>query len=81
MIPRLILPQVDDALRRQAAVALIGPRQVGKTTLEYRAVATHPYEMVYVEIEAEILDRPAGAFAAQRNRVDSSRASTLPGAA
>ena len=33
MIPRLITTAVEQALRRQAAVALIGPRQVGKTTL------------------------------------------------
>ena len=33
MIPRIITSAVEDALDRQAAVALIGPRQVGKTTL------------------------------------------------
>jgi predicted AAA+ superfamily ATPase len=33
MIPRHIFSAVEDALRYQAAVALIGPRQVGKTTL------------------------------------------------
>ena len=33
MIPRIITPVVERALSRQAAVALIGPRQVGKTTL------------------------------------------------
>lgn len=33
MIPRRILPVIQSALQRQAAVALIGPRQVGKTTL------------------------------------------------
>ena len=33
MIERRIQQQVTDALDRQAAVALIGPRQVGKTTL------------------------------------------------
>jgi len=33
MIDRAILPAVRDALGRQAAVALLGPRQVGKTTL------------------------------------------------
>jgi len=32
MIERRIKQQVTDALDRQAAVALIGPRQVGKTT-------------------------------------------------
>lgn len=33
MIDRLVLNKVETALKRQAAVALIGPRQVGKTTL------------------------------------------------
>ena len=33
MIPRIITSDVESALQRQAAVALIGPRQVGKTTL------------------------------------------------
>ena len=33
MIERRIKQQVTEALDRQAAVALIGPRQVGKTTL------------------------------------------------
>ena len=33
MIPRLATHDVENALRRQAAVALVGPRQVGKTTL------------------------------------------------
>jgi predicted AAA+ superfamily ATPase len=33
MIPRRALSAVQDALNRQAAVALLGPRQVGKTTL------------------------------------------------
>ena len=33
MIPRIIMQHVEQALNRQAAVGLIGPRQVGKTTL------------------------------------------------
>ena len=33
MIPRTVAPEIENALLRQAAVALIGPRQVGKTTL------------------------------------------------
>ena len=35
MIPRRTYRIVANALGRQAAVALIGPRQVGKTTLAY----------------------------------------------
>ena len=33
MIRRRVTYEIEDALRRQAVVALIGPRQVGKTTL------------------------------------------------
>ncbi len=33
MVPRTVAPEIESALSRQAAVALIGPRQVGKTTL------------------------------------------------
>lgn len=33
MLSRLVTDEVAAALNRQAAVALIGPRQVGKTTL------------------------------------------------
>lgn len=33
MIERRVIDQIRNGLRRQAAVALIGPRQVGKTTL------------------------------------------------
>jgi uncharacterized protein len=36
MIPRRVLRAVQDALNRQAAVALLGPRQVGKTTLAHQ---------------------------------------------
>jgi hypothetical protein len=36
IVKRLAERQVQDALSRQAAVALIGPRQVGKTTLALR---------------------------------------------
>ncbi len=35
MIPRRALPLIHDALERQAAVALTGPRQVGKTKLAF----------------------------------------------
>src|SRR4051812_46860526 len=35
MIRRRQVAQVQDALARQAAVALLGPRQVGKTTLAH----------------------------------------------
>ena len=49
MIPRLVRPAVEAALDRQAAVALIGPRQVGKTTL---ALAIgHARNAIYLDLE------------------------------
>jgi predicted AAA+ superfamily ATPase len=50
MIPRRALPAVQDALSRQAAVALIGPRQVGKTTLAHSIAAGIP--SIYLDLEA-----------------------------
>jgi predicted AAA+ superfamily ATPase len=49
MIPRLVTPQVEEALRRQAAVALIGPRQVGKTTLALEIGQAH--DALYLDLE------------------------------
>jgi predicted AAA+ superfamily ATPase len=49
MIDRLILSQVESALARQAAVALIGPRQVGKTTLAQQIAITRP--SIYLDLE------------------------------
>ena len=50
MIERNIEKQVRDALGRQAAVAIIGPRQVGKTTLALKLGATLP--SVYLDLES-----------------------------
>jgi predicted AAA+ superfamily ATPase len=52
MIPRLATDAVRDALRRQAAVALTGPRQVGKTTLA-RAIAVPP-QALYLDLEKAV---------------------------
>ena len=49
MIKRLIQKQIEAALARQAAVALIGPRQVGKTTLALQIAAGRP--SVYLDLE------------------------------
>lgn len=43
---------VHDALNRQAAVALIGPRQVGKTTLAHQIAAESPRKALYLDLEA-----------------------------
>lgn len=50
MIPRRSYQAVETALARQAAVALIGPRQVGKTTLAHSIAQKH--EAVYLDLES-----------------------------
>ncbi len=50
MIPRISQSKVEAALARQAAVALIGPRQVGKTTLAHEIAKTRP--SIYLDLEA-----------------------------
>ena len=49
MIPRYALTAVTYALDRQAAVALIGPRQVGKTTLALAIAENRP--SLYLDLE------------------------------
>lgn len=49
MIKRNAIEKVDEALARQPAVALIGPRQVGKTTLALNIAASRP--SVYIDLE------------------------------
>lgn len=51
MILRNALHKVDDALSRQAAVALIGPRQVGKTTLAHEIADGRP--SIYLDLESK----------------------------
>ncbi len=61
MIPRIAQNRVLDALQRQAAVALLGPRQVGKTTLAWSIADTLPAH--YLDLESredrEKLSNPA----------------------
>ena len=49
MIERRVKERVIEALGRQAAVALIGPRQVGKTTLAY--ALTGERDALYLDLE------------------------------
>ena len=49
MIPRLARSDIETALARQAAVAIIGPRQVGKTTLADEIAQGRP--SVYLDLE------------------------------
>ena len=61
MLPRIMSQNVEDALRRQAAVGLIGPRQVGKTTLALDIGRKR--DAVYLDLEdrddRNRLDEPA----------------------
>jgi len=52
MIPRRALASVQEALNRQAAVALIGPRQVGKTTLAHQLARATGNRALYLDLEA-----------------------------
>lgn len=54
MIPRTLFAELERALGQQAAVALLGPRQAGKTTLALALAATRPAH--YLDLENE-LDR------------------------
>lgn len=49
MLPRGVKDQVLEALTRQAAVALLGPRQAGKTTLALEIARTR--DAVYLDLE------------------------------
>lgn len=51
MIPRKAIHKVENALSRQAAVALIGPRQVGKTTLAHEIANSRP--SIYLDLESK----------------------------
>ena len=50
MISRRVYAEVENALARQPAVALLGPRQVGKTTLARELAEERP--SVYLDLEA-----------------------------
>jgi len=51
MIPRRLLPELDSALADAPAVALLGPRQAGKTTLALEVAERRP--SVYLDLESE----------------------------
>lgn len=51
MIPRLAVHKLKKALARQSAVALLGPRQVGKTTLALALVEDKP--ALYLDLETK----------------------------
>ena len=49
MISRIVTSDVENALKRQAAVGLIGPRQVGKTTLALEIARSR--DALYLDLE------------------------------
>jgi uncharacterized protein len=49
MIQRRLESQIKEALMRSPSVALMGPRQVGKTTIALNISETTPY--VYLDLE------------------------------
>ena len=51
MISRRLLPALDSALGESPAVALLGPRQVGKTTLALDVARARP--SIYLDLESE----------------------------
>ena len=50
MIPRRILQTLRDGLNRQSSVGIIGPRQVGKTTLAFQIADERP--ALYLDLES-----------------------------
>ena len=53
MYQRSALTQIAAALRRSPAVAVLGPRQVGKTTLAKQLAAMTPRESIYLDLQDE----------------------------
>jgi predicted AAA+ superfamily ATPase len=51
MIPRRLHHQVEATLAETPAVALLGPRQVGKTTLALQIASSRP--SIYLDLESE----------------------------
>lgn len=51
MFPRRLLPQLADELQYSPAVALLGPRQAGKTTLALQVAKTVP--SIYLDLESD----------------------------
>ena len=51
MFSRNLLPRLTDEIQHSPAVAILGPRQVGKTTLALEAAQSIP--SIYLDLESE----------------------------
>ncbi|MEY2776291.1 MAG: hypothetical protein RLY30_389, partial [Pseudomonadota bacterium] len=52
MIPREAAPSIQSALADFPAVALLGPRQVGKTTLALWVASQVDPDFIYLDLES-----------------------------
>ena len=72
MLKRLLFSEIDSRLRQQPAAVLLGPRQVGKTTLARQVAAAWP-DAVFLDMEDEgdraRLAQPAAFFGRYRDRL------------
>ena len=72
MFDRLAAAKIADHLSWSPAVGILGPRQVGKTTLA-KAFATDPAKAVYLDLDTASararLENPQAFFAANRQRL------------
>ena len=72
MLTRHLRGLIEQRLHQGPAVVLLGPRQVGKTTLA-QAVAARDPDALVLDLEREsdraVLDRPELFFAAHRHRL------------
>jgi len=73
MIPRLLQSVLDARLKQFPAVALLGPRQSGKTTLALELAAARKDKAIYLDLENPAdrrrLDDPLAYLQAQRKRL------------
>jgi predicted AAA+ superfamily ATPase len=51
MLPRLIQPRLIELLQQVPAVAILGPRQVGKTTLAHLLADERREKSLYIDLE------------------------------
>ena len=83
MIDRQLIAKVRQSMARQPALVLLGPRQVGKTTLAHTVAARFP-DAVFLDLEKEAdrvrLTQPEAFFARHRQRlVVLDEVQTMPG--